>query len=92
MKELNIKETAPFRRSSAFDMEANAFFNEYYDLTGQEFPACNQNDWNSLDDWFVDLKLAVYRERALREVYGKNCNVIPIKGIRKSTVLASRVS
>ena len=59
-----------FMRNAAFDTEANAFFNEYYDLTGENFPPCDRERWSSLDDWFTDLKLAVYRQRALKEIYG----------------------
>ncbi len=70
MKEIKMKETAPFIRSSAFDTEANTFFNEYFDLTGEEFPPCDHSRWSSLDDWLTDLKLAVYREQALQEIYG----------------------
>ena len=75
---------APARQNGAFDIEANAFFNEYYDLTGKEFPACDQKEWDSVYDWFVDLKLAVYRERAVKEVYGRPVPVkFPIDGNRK---------
>ena len=52
------------------NIEAARYFNEYFDLTGRNFPPCNREDWDSLNDWFVDLKVAVYRERAIRAVYG----------------------
>ena len=63
-------ETVTQRRSGMFDREAKNFFNEYFELTGEEFPPCDRSRWNSLDDWLTDLKLAVYREQAIREVYG----------------------
>ena len=69
--EMKRKDTAPFRRSGAFDREAKDFFIEYFELTGEEFPACDRNRWSSLDDWLTDLKLAVYREQALLEIYGR---------------------
>ena len=59
-----------FMRNASFDTEAENYFNEYYDLTGENFPHCDREHWSSLDDWFVDLKLAVYRQRAIKEVYG----------------------
>ena len=52
------------------NIEAARYFNEYFDLTGRNFPPCNREDWDSLNDWFVDLKVAVYRERAICAVYG----------------------
>ena len=51
-------------------LAARNYFDEYFELTGCEFPACDRNRWNSLDEWLTDLKLAVYREQAIREVYG----------------------
>lgn len=59
-----------FMRNAAFNAEADDFFNEYYDLTGENFPPCDREHWSSLDDWFTDLKLAVYRQRAIKEIYG----------------------
>ena len=59
-----------FMRNAAFNAEADAFFNEYHDLTGENFPPCDREHWSSLDDWFTDLKLAVYRQRAIKEIYG----------------------
>ena len=56
--------------SNLIELEAGKYFNEYYDLTGKNFPACNREDWDSLSDWLVDLKVAVYRERAIKAVYG----------------------
>ena len=91
MKNLQMKETASVRRST-FDMEANSFFNEYYDLTGEEFPPCDQNRWNNIDEWFTDLKLAVYRERANIEVYGRNYKVIPLRPDYVSLIRSRSVS
>ena len=51
-----------------FIREANAFFNRYYELTGKDFPACNQTDWISLDAWLADLKVAVYEEEAKKTI------------------------
>ena len=59
-----------FMRNASFNTEVEYYFNEYYDLTGENFPPCDRERWSSLDDWFVDLKLAVYRKRAIKEVYG----------------------
>ena len=56
--------------TNLIELEAGRYFNEYYDLTGKNFPACNREDWSSLNDWLVDLKVAVYRERAIKAVYG----------------------
>ena len=56
------------RNNEVFIREANSFFNQYYDLTGKEFPACNHTDWQSLDEWLADLKVAVYRETALKAI------------------------
>ncbi len=56
--------------NAVFEIEAAALFNEYYDLTGRNFPPCSSDGWSSLSDWFTDLKLAVYRQRALRDIYG----------------------
>ena len=67
-----MESTVTTGRQALFEMEADQFFCEYYDLTGKNFPPCNQKDWKSLDEWFADLRLAVYRERALKEVYGNN--------------------
>ena len=58
------------KRSNMIELEAGRYFNEYYDLTGKNFPPCNREDWDSLNDWLVDLKVAVYRERAIKTVYG----------------------
>ena len=65
-----MEATMGYMRNAALDAEADAYFNEYFDLTGENFPACDREHWSSLDDWFVDLKLAVYRQRAMKEVYG----------------------
>lgn len=92
MKELHINEKTTGLRRNNFFTEVNSFFREYFELTGEEFPPCDQNRWSSLDDWFVDLKLAVYRERAIREIYGSNCNVIPLKGIHRNKVPSEKVS
>ena len=56
--------------SNLIELEAGKYFNEYFDLTGKNFPACSSEGWNSLSDWLVDLKVAVYRERAIKAVYG----------------------
>lgn len=87
MKNTTVRRVSPIRCSS-IDMQANVFFNEYYELTGKEYPPCDQNRWNSLDDWFVDLKLAVYREQANLEVYGKNQRVIPQKTVSVCSSIA----
>ena len=62
--------TEELQRNGLFEVEAKTFFNKYFDLTGKEFPAFDQVEWRSLDDWLVDLKLAVYREQALKAIYG----------------------
>ncbi len=59
-------------RDELFDKEANIFFNKYYDLTGREFPAFDHTEWSSLEEWLVDMKLAVYREQAVQEIEGKD--------------------
>ena len=56
------------RNNELFIREANAFFNRYYELTGKDFPACNQTDWISLDAWLADLKVAVYAEEARKAI------------------------
>ena len=59
-----------YSANGVFEREARNYFEEYFELTGTEFPACDRNMWSSLDEWLTDLKLAVYREQAIREVYG----------------------
>lgn len=66
MKNYYLKEE--LQRTSIFEVEAKAFFNKYFDLTGKEFSAFNRSEWHSLDEWLADLKLAVYREEAIQEI------------------------
>ena len=66
MKNYYLKEE--LQGNGLFEVEAKTFFNKYFDLTGKEFPAFDQSEWRSLDDWLVDLKLAVYREQAIQEI------------------------
>ena len=66
MKNYYLKEE--LHRNDLFEAEAKVFFNKYYDLTGKEFPAFDQSEWRSLEDWLVDMKLAVYREQAMQEI------------------------
>lgn len=68
--EIRKEDITAYSASGAFEREARIYFDEYYQLTGTEFPACDRNRWSSLDEWLTDLKLAVYREQAIREVYG----------------------
>lgn len=63
------------RSNELFIREANAFFNRYYDLTGKDFPACNQTDWSSLDEWLADLKVAVYKEEAIKAIEAGSVSV-----------------
>ncbi|MBR2740249.1 MAG: hypothetical protein IKD87_06230 [Oscillospiraceae bacterium] len=68
--EIKREDITAYSASGAFEREARNYFDEYFELTGTEFPACDRNRWSSLDEWLTDLKLAVYREQAIREVYG----------------------
>ena len=54
------------RKKDPFEREANAFFNEYYALTGKDFPPFDRSKWPDLEEWLVDLKVAVYREQAIK--------------------------
>lgn len=65
---------ATYGANRTIEREARNYFDEYFELTGIEFPACDRNRWSSLDEWLTDLKLAVYREQAIREVYGDKKN------------------
>ena len=72
--EIRREDIAAYSANGALEREARNYFDEYYELTGTEFPACDRNRWSSLDEWLTDLKLAVYREQAIREVYGDEKN------------------
>lgn len=82
--EIRREDIMAYSANGAFEREARNYFDEYFELTGCEFPACDRNRWNSLDEWLTDLKLAVYREQAIREVYGN------VKGPQGSESGASR--
>ena len=45
------------------DQKTRDLTNEYYDLTGKVYPAFNGAEWPSADEWYADLKIAVYRKR-----------------------------
>ncbi|MBQ8996153.1 MAG: hypothetical protein IJ091_10095 [Oscillospiraceae bacterium] len=49
------------------DKTMSSYFEEYYQLTGKEFPPCNKEKWESTEDWFADMKIAVYKARIAKE-------------------------
>ena len=49
------------------DPETDALLREYSELTGALFPDYCRSEWPTQADWYADLKIAVYRERANAE-------------------------
>ena len=78
MKEISLKDYLPKKSANIIDLEADRFMYEYSILTGKEFPAWDERQYKNRDEWFAELKVAVYRERAIREVYGEPDKAIPI--------------
>ena len=79
MNAIDLKKYMPSRKANIIDLEAESFLREYHALTGMEFPLWDGHGRVSRDEWFADLKVAVYREQAVREVYGDPGKAIPIK-------------
>lgn len=90
MKEINLKDYMPKVKGCVIDLEAGSFLNEYRNLTGIEFPAWDRSVYRDRDEWFAELKVAVYRERANRMVYGEPEKVIPIPEKRHSNAIYIR--
>ena len=53
------------------DQKTRDLTDEYYDLTGKVYPAFNGAEWPSADEWYADLKIAVYRKRSEPESAGE---------------------
>ena len=90
MKEINLRDYMPKVKGSVIDLEADGFLNEYRNLTGIEFPMWDCSMYRDRDEWFAELKVAVYRERAYRQVYGEPEKVIPIPGKRLNNAIYIR--
>ena len=72
MKDIKINATITGAISGlSYDQETRALTNEYYELTGKVYPAFNGAEWPSPEEWYADLKIAVYRERTEPTKAGK---------------------